>query len=111
MKSAFQSYLVLKEQSKKKLKSLAYNSFGIQQYTISEKFSLKQIRLFYFLRSKCHPAKMNFKKTNVYFFAIKKIHKTIFLKHVQLLDRNWIPFIEMSLKTLKPFMFLRKLMT
>jgi hypothetical protein len=64
MKSAFQSYLVMKEQSKKKLKSLEYKSFGIQQYIISEKFSLKQIKLLYSLRSKCYPAKMNFKKMN-----------------------------------------------
>ena len=64
MKSAFQSYLVMKEQSKKKLKSLEYKSLGIQQYMISEQFSLKQIKLLYSLRSKCYPAKMNFKKMN-----------------------------------------------
>ena len=54
----------MKEQSKKKLKSLEYKSLGIQQYMISEQFSLKQIKLLYSLRSKCYPAKLNFKKMN-----------------------------------------------
>ena len=60
--SAFESYLAMKEQSKKKLKSLEYKSFGIQPYLTSEMFSLKQIKLLYSLRSQCYSAKMNFKK-------------------------------------------------
>ena len=64
IKSAFQSYLIMKDQSKKKLKSLEYKSFGIQPYLTCERFSLKQIKLLYSLRSKCYSAKMNFKKIN-----------------------------------------------
>ena len=64
LNSAFQSYLTMKEQSKKKLKSLEYKSFGIQPYLTCERFSLKQIKLLYTLRSKCYSAKMNFKKMN-----------------------------------------------
>ena len=60
--AAFHAYLALKEKSKKKLKSLEYTSLNIQPYLISEKFSSKQIKLLYSLRSKCYSAKINFKK-------------------------------------------------
>ena len=46
------------------IKSLEYKSFGIQPYLTCERFSLKQIKLFYTLRSKCYSAKINFKKMN-----------------------------------------------
>ena len=63
-KAAFLDYLLIKEKSKKKMKALEYKTFGIQQYIISIKFSVKQIRLLFSLRSSCYSAKMNFPKMN-----------------------------------------------
>ena len=63
-KAAFQSYLALKEKSKKKFEWLEYTSLKIQPYMTDDKFSLKQIQLLHSLRSKCYPAKANFKKFN-----------------------------------------------
>ena len=63
-KTAFLSYLTLKQKSKKKMKALEYRTLGIQPYITSSKFSLKQIKLLYALRSNCYAAKINFKKMN-----------------------------------------------
>ena len=63
-KAAFESYLKLKERSKKKLKNLNYKDFGMQPYLNSNKFSTSEKQLLFSLRSKCYPAKMNFKKLN-----------------------------------------------
>ena len=47
---------------KDSLEKIEYKTFGIQQYIISIKFSVKQIRLLFSLRSKSYPAKTNFSK-------------------------------------------------
>ena len=60
--AAFQSYLKLPETSKKKMKGLQYNEFKIQAYMNTSIFSTQEINLLFSLRSKCYPAKMNFKK-------------------------------------------------
>ena len=50
-KSAFESYLKLKERSKKKLKNLNYKDFGMQPYLNSNKFSTSEQQLLFSLRS------------------------------------------------------------
>lgn len=59
---AFQSYLQLKGQTKKKMKDLQYDKLSIQNYLISDLFSLEEKYLLSSLRSMCYPAKMNFRK-------------------------------------------------
>ena len=61
---AFGCYLNLKEKSKKKMKDLNYTKLEIQPYMTNGQFSLKQIKLLFALRSKCYPAKLNFRKMN-----------------------------------------------
>ena len=63
-KAAFLDYLLIKERSEKKMKALEYKTFGIQPCIISIKFSVKQIRLLFSLRSSCYSARMNFPKMN-----------------------------------------------
>ena len=46
------------------MKALEYKTFGIQPYIINIKFSVKQIRMLFLLRSSCYSAKMNFSKMN-----------------------------------------------
>ena len=62
--AAFKEYLTLKEDSRKKLNNLHYEELIIQPYLASSQFSLDEKQLLYSLRSKCYPAKMNFKKLN-----------------------------------------------
>ena len=62
--AAFKSYLVLKEQSKTKMKHLKYDKLAIQNYLVSDLFSIEEKRLLSSLRSMCYPAKMNFRKMN-----------------------------------------------
>ena len=64
LKAAFRNYLILNEDSKKKLGDLHYEQLEIQPYLASSKFSLKEKQLLYSLRSKCYSARMNFKKMN-----------------------------------------------
>ena len=42
MKSAFKSYIELKEKSKKKLKDLVYQDIKIQSYMIEDNFNLNE---------------------------------------------------------------------
>ena len=63
-RAAFSNYLNLKEDSKKKLKDLHYEKLQIQPYLLSSQLTFKQKQLLYSLRSKCYPARMNFKKLN-----------------------------------------------
>ena len=63
-KEAFSCYLKLKERSKKKMGDLKYTKLAIQPYLTNGQFSLKQIKLLFALRSKCYPAKLNFRKLN-----------------------------------------------
>jgi hypothetical protein len=60
--AAFKEYLYLKQKCEKKLKDLNYTVFNIQPYLISRKVSMEEKQLLYSLRSKCYPAKMNFRK-------------------------------------------------
>ena len=60
--AAFKSYLTLPETSKSKMKDLVYKDFKIQPYMNTNTFSTHEINLLFSLRSKCYPAKMNFKK-------------------------------------------------
>ena len=64
MKSAFKSYIELKEKSKKKLKDLVYEDIKIQSYMNEDNFSLNEKKLLFALRPKSYKARMNFKKTN-----------------------------------------------
>ena len=61
-KATFRKYLQMKESSKTKLKDLTYEKLLMQDYLKSYKFSLEEKKLLYSLRSKCYPAKENFKK-------------------------------------------------
>ena len=63
-KEAFENYLKLKENCKKKMKNLQYDELAIQPYMINGNFTLKQIKLLFSLRSKCYPARLNFRKLN-----------------------------------------------
>jgi hypothetical protein len=60
--AAFRSYLKLPETSKKKMRGLEYKEFKMQPYMNTSVFSTHEINLLFSLRSKCYPAKMNFKK-------------------------------------------------
>ena len=60
--AAFKSYIKLSEKSKKKMKYLEYNDFKIQSYMNTSIFTTQEIKLLFSLRSKCYPAKVNFKK-------------------------------------------------
>ena len=61
---AFHYFLTLKEKSKKKMGHLKYTELAIQPYLINGQFTLNQIKLLFSLRSKCYPAKLNFRKLN-----------------------------------------------
>jgi hypothetical protein len=50
-KEAFENYLKLKEDCKKKMKNLQHDELAIQQYLINGNFTLKQIKLLFSLRS------------------------------------------------------------
>ena len=63
-KEAFDSHMKLKEKCKKKMQYLKYDKLAIQPYLINCKFTLKQIKLLFSLRSQCFPAKLNFRKMN-----------------------------------------------
>ena len=63
-KEAFENYLKLKENCKKKMINLQYDELAIQPYMINGHFTLKQIKLLFSLRSMCYPAKLNFRKLN-----------------------------------------------
>ena len=63
-KEAFEHYLRLKDKCKKKMRELQYDKLGIQPYIINGDFTLKQIKLLFSLRSKCYPARLNFRKLN-----------------------------------------------
>ena len=63
-KEAFSWYLKLKEKSKKKMGDFKYTKLAIQPYLTNDQFSLNQIKLLFALRSKCYPAKLNFRKLN-----------------------------------------------
>ena len=94
-RAAFLDYLSIKERSNEKMKALKYKTFGSQSFIISIKFSFKQIRLLFSLRSNYYSAKMNFSKMNrgnlnCIFFATKKKHKPIFLRSVSQSETGWI---------------------
>ena len=59
--AAFNSYLLLKETSKTKMKPLIYEELQIQDYLTSHQFNRDEIKLLFSLRSKCYPSKANFK--------------------------------------------------
>ena len=60
--AAFRQYLSEKEVNKKKLGDITYHAFNVQPYLTNKNFTRKEINLLHRLRSKCHPAKMNFRK-------------------------------------------------
>ena len=60
-KAAFKEYLAKKE-THKKIKKLEYEQLELQPYLKSKQFSGKERKLLTLLRSRCHPAKNNFKK-------------------------------------------------
>ena len=60
-KAAFQELLEKKNQLSK-IKDLKYYSFEIQSYLTSKDFNSSQRNLLYSLRSRMHPAKINFRK-------------------------------------------------
>ena len=47
-----------------KIKNINYNEYKIQPYLENNLFTNEERNLLYALRSKCHPAKQNFKKMN-----------------------------------------------
>ena len=49
---------------KKKLEEIKYESFSIKPYLKSAEFSMKERELLYFLRSRSHEAKINYRKMN-----------------------------------------------
>ena len=61
---ALRYFLQIKECSKKKMKPLIYENIVLQDYMSMQKFSLKEKKLLFALRSSCYQAKMNFKKLN-----------------------------------------------
>ena len=63
-KAAFNSYIQLKDKSKTKMKDLKYDNLVIQNYLVSDQFSIEEKKLLLSLRSMCYPAKMNFRKMN-----------------------------------------------
>ena len=60
--AAFKEYIYLKEKCEKKLKYVKYTKFAIQPYLTSKKLSMEEKKLLFSLRSKCYPAKMNYRK-------------------------------------------------
>ena len=59
---AFKSYPQLKGQSKKKMKDLQFDKLTIQNYLVSDQFSLVEKYFLSSLGSMCYPAEMNFWK-------------------------------------------------
>ena len=60
--AAFKSYLKLPETSKSKMRYLVYKEFKMQPYMNTSTFNTQEINMLFSLRSKCYPAKINFKK-------------------------------------------------
>ena len=60
-KAAFKEYLAKKE-THKKIKKLEYEQLELQPYLKSNEFSGQERKLLTLLRSRCHPARNNFKK-------------------------------------------------
>ena len=60
--SAFNEYLEMKQKCEKKLGNLKYTDLSIQPYIVSNRISIEEKQLLFSLRSKCYPAKMNFRK-------------------------------------------------
>ena len=44
------------------MKNLSYDKLLMQEYLLSDQFSIEEKELLYSLRSMCYPAKMNFRK-------------------------------------------------
>ena len=87
--AAFKNYLILKEDSKKKLKDLHYEKLEVQSYLQSSQISFAHKQVLYSLRSKCYPARMNLKRwikgtLGADSIVIRRKHKFIFLKIVDL---------------------------
>ena len=61
--AAFRYYKTL-QNTHKKTKSIKYDKHIIQPYLTNNLFDKKEIKLIILLRSRCHPAKMNFEKLN-----------------------------------------------
>ena len=61
---AFKYFIQIKEKSKKKMQHISYTNITLQDYMHMQKFSLKEKKLLFSLRSSCYPARMNFKKMN-----------------------------------------------
>ena len=62
-KAAFQ-WFSLQQEGHKKTKNILYEEFKTQPYLTSKLFNNEERNLLYSLRSKCHPAKNNFRKMN-----------------------------------------------
>ena len=60
--AAFNEYLEMKQKCVKKLGNLQYTDLSIQPYMVSTKISMEEKQILFSLRSKCYPAKMNFRK-------------------------------------------------
>ena len=61
-KAAIASYMKRKEEKLTKLEAIKYSSFKLQPFFTCSEFGPKEIKIMSLLRSKCHPAKSNFKK-------------------------------------------------
>ena len=62
-KAAF-DFMIKEKNGLSKIKNIKYESLKIQDYLKSEKFGPKERNLLYALRSRSHPAKMNYQKLN-----------------------------------------------
>ena len=60
-KAAFKSYIAKKE-THQKIRNLEYEQLELKPYLKSSEFSGKERKLLTLLRSRCHPARNNFKK-------------------------------------------------
>jgi hypothetical protein len=60
-KSAFNEYMIKKE-NHTKLQDVKYDKLKIQNYLSNTHFNKEEIKIMCLLRSKCHPAKVNFHK-------------------------------------------------
>ena len=64
VKKAALKYLLNQKEGHKKIKDITFNEYKIQPYLNSNMFNNEERKLLYSLRSRCHPAKLNFRKMN-----------------------------------------------
>ena len=62
-KAAFE-YMIMEQKGLSKIKDINYDSLKIQDYLTSPNFNPKERNLLYSLRSRAHPARINYRKMN-----------------------------------------------